>query len=121
VTGTAPNPGPESALEPKSVTDPARSGSAGSALADSARYGGLVTVRYFAAARAAAGTTEEKLSVDGPLSLDDLATILGELHGPELARVLGSSSFLVDATSGPRGRIVQLGSVVDVLPPFAGG
>ncbi len=82
---------------------------------------GLVTVRYFAAARAAAGTTEEHLSVDGPLSLDDLAGRLARRHGPGLARVLDAASFLVDATAGPRTRIVQVGVVVDVLPPFAGG
>jgi molybdopterin synthase sulfur carrier subunit len=101
--------------------DQPRSASPGTPTAPPERSGGLVTVRYFAAARAAVGAAEENLPVDGPLSLDDLASLLDRRHGPDLARVLAAASFLVDATAGPRGRIVQVGSVVDVLPPFAGG
>jgi hypothetical protein len=53
--------------------------------------------------------------------LEELAGHLGERHGPALQRVLAAASFLVDETAGPRDRIVPIGSVVDVLPPFAGG
>ena len=85
-----------------------------------------VTVRYFAAARAAAGVSEERLTVPGPvdLSVSDVrgvpaggapaggvpaggvpaggvtvAVVLVEAsdrHGPELARVLQRCSFLLD-------------------------
>lgn len=79
----------------------------------------MVTVRYWAGARAAAGRAEE--AVD--------AGTLGELLGaigarPQLARVLGASSLLVDGTAVRRDDVdhrLAAGSVVDVLPPFAGG
>jgi hypothetical protein len=46
----------------------------------------------------------------------------GARHGERLSRVLGYCSFLVDG-SAVRDRDVSLapGSVVEVLPPFAGG
>ncbi len=78
-----------------------------------------VTVRYFAGARAAAGLATE---IREASSLDELVgQIVGE-HGERLERVLTACSFLVDGTS-TRDRAVTLspGSVVDVLPPFAGG
>ena len=78
-----------------------------------------VTVRYFAGARAAAGVDTETRHAG---TLDELVgQIVGE-HGERLERVLTACSFLVDGTS-TRDRSVALspGSVVDVLPPFAGG
>ena len=81
----------------------------------------IITVRYFAGARAASGTDEEHLDVDRPWPLEELATLLAERHGPGLERVLAAASFLVDETAGARDRVVRGGSVVDVLPPFAGG
>ena len=39
----------------------------------------------------------------------------------EIAAQFGTPSFLVDETAGSRDRMVPAGSVVDVLPPFAGG
>jgi sulfur-carrier protein len=78
-----------------------------------------VTVRYFAGARAAAGVDTESRDAD---TLEELVgQIVGE-HGARLERVLTACSFLVDGTS-TRDRSVALspGSVVDVLPPFAGG
>jgi molybdopterin synthase sulfur carrier subunit len=80
-----------------------------------------ITVRYFAAARAATGVDQEHLAVDRPWPLNELARQLAERHGPALERVLSISSFLVDETAGGRDRLVPIGSVVDVLPPFAGG
>jgi sulfur-carrier protein len=82
---------------------------------------GVITVRYFAGARAASGIDEERLAVDRPRPLEELAAMLAERHGPALERVLAVASFLVDETTGPRERVVAAGSVVDVLPPFAGG
>jgi molybdopterin converting factor small subunit len=79
-----------------------------------------VTVRYFAGARAAAGTGEEQ--APGGLSLDDLLAELGTRHGEPLARILKASSFLVDGVAcRDRGVELRAGTTVDVLPPFAGG
>ena len=78
-----------------------------------------VTVRYFAGARAAAGVDMETRTAG---SLGDLIGQIVDEHGERLERVLTACSFLVDGTS-TRDRALQLspGSVVDVLPPFAGG
>lgn len=80
------------------------------------------TIRYWAAAKAAAGTAEE------PYAADTLAEALAgvrERHPGELVRVLRRSSFLVDGDPvGTRGHeTVRLaeGGTVEVLPPFAGG
>lgn len=82
-----------------------------------------VTVRYWAAAKAAAGAAEEQFAAAGTL-----ATLLDSVraaHGTELATVLGRCSYLVDEVSPGRAPhdevVVADGSVVDVLPPFAGG
>jgi sulfur-carrier protein len=79
----------------------------------------MITVRYFAGARAAAGTTEEKASAR---TLDELVTMLVEAHGPPLGRVLACASFLVDEVAW-RDRHAELpdDASIDVLPPFAGG
>ena len=80
-----------------------------------------MTVRYFAGARAAAGVSEEVL----PAGAGTLATLLDGLaarHGPKLATVLASASFLVDGVAWHnREATVPAGANVDVLPPFAGG
>lgn len=77
-----------------------------------------VTVRFFAAARAAAGV-EETVLLAG--TVDDVVAGLGR-GNPDLARVLQRCSFLVDEVA-VRDRLVALhdGATVDVLPPFAGG
>jgi molybdopterin converting factor small subunit len=84
----------------------------------------MVTVRYWAAAKHAAGVAEETLD----------ATTLSEALAQAMARrpaatefraVLDRSSFLVDGEqAGGRGaEAVALaeGTVIEVLPPFAGG
>lgn len=81
----------------------------------------VITVRYFAGARAASGIDEETILTTGPQPLEGLADVLARRHGPALARVLAVASFLVDEVPGSRDRLVGTGSVVDVLPPFAGG
>ena len=79
-----------------------------------------VTVRYFAAARAAAGVPEETLPAGR--SLDDLAGELAVRHGPRLGTVLGMASFLVDGVAWhDRQAPLPPRATVDVLPPFAGG
>lgn len=81
----------------------------------------LITVRYFAGARAATGIDQEELPTSRPWPLDELAGHLARRHGAALERILEAASFLVDETAGSRDRVVPVGSVVDVLPPFAGG
>ncbi|HEY9474839.1 MAG TPA: MoaD/ThiS family protein [Mycobacteriales bacterium] len=79
----------------------------------------MVTVRYWAAARAAAGRNEE------PVQASDLGELLGrivELH--DIGRVLSVCSLLVDGAPVRRedtGHVLTEGAVVDILPPFAGG
>ncbi len=80
-----------------------------------------VTVRYFAGARAAAGTGEEHVEISREASLDELAGALAVRHGAALGRVLASATFLVDEVSVARDAPLRPGATVDVLPPFAGG
>jgi molybdopterin synthase sulfur carrier subunit len=86
-----------------------------------------VTVRYWAAARAAAGVGEDRIATDVPLSLAQILERTLALH-PEadgLGRVIAACSVLVGDT--PVGRrdpvevMVRPGSSVEFLPPFAGG
>jgi molybdopterin converting factor small subunit len=76
----------------------------------------LVTVRYWAGARRAAGRESEQLAAA------DLTDLLSQLSDrPELAEVLAASALLVDSVAADLGRPLHPGAVVDVLPPFAGG
>ncbi|MEH3154730.1 MAG: MoaD/ThiS family protein [Gordonia paraffinivorans] len=80
-----------------------------------------VEVRYFAAAEAAAGLQSEVVEVDPSTTLTQLRARLGEAR-PGLARVLDRSSFLRDSVvvrdhDAPLADV----SVIEVLPPFAGG
>lgn len=81
----------------------------------------MLTVRYFAAARAAAGTAEE--AVPGTRSITAVLDELAGRHGERLAAVLTRCSFLLDGRQVHRGADPQLpdDGVLDVLPPFAGG
>ncbi|GGO87297.1 MoaD/ThiS family protein [Wenjunlia tyrosinilytica] len=82
------------------------------------------TIRYWAAAKAAAGTAEEPYRAR---TLADALAAARKRHGdrPEFARVLSRCSFLVDGDPvGTREHgSVELaeGGTVEVLPPFAGG
>ncbi|WAC54318.1 MoaD/ThiS family protein [Gordonia sp. SL306] len=80
-----------------------------------------LTVRYFAAARAAAGSDTAVVDVDADTTLADLETILSA-DNPDLRRVLARCSYLRDSVA-LCDRTVALGTcaTVDVLPPFAGG
>lgn len=79
----------------------------------------MATVRYFAAAAEAAGTTSEHVQAD------DLGALLDEIvqrHGRELATVLERSSVLHEGQYVcDRGAPLPSDAVLDVLPPFAGG
>jgi sulfur-carrier protein len=81
-----------------------------------------VVVRYWAAARAAAGVDEEAQEA---ITLADLLASLVVGRPAQFAAVLGRSSLLLDGQS-VRGRVPESvllsdGAVVEVLPPFAGG
>ncbi|PSM44373.1 molybdopterin synthase sulfur carrier subunit [Streptomyces dioscori] len=80
------------------------------------------TVRYWAAAKAAAGVAEEPYEAE---TLAQALDVARERHSGEFARVLLRCSFLIDGDPvGTRGHeTVRLaeGGTVEVLPPFAGG
>jgi molybdopterin synthase sulfur carrier subunit len=80
-----------------------------------------VRVRYFAAARAAAGFDDEIVGVETGTTVGTLVRTLGE-RDPELAKVLSRCSLLCDGIA-VRNMAMTLGDAqtVDVLPPFAGG
>ncbi|MGV0793087.1 MoaD/ThiS family protein [Mycolicibacterium sp. XJ1819] len=80
-----------------------------------------VTVRYFAAARAAAGVDDEILGVEAGTTVGDLVEVLSA-RDAHLAKVLARCTFLCDGVA-VRDATAVLGDAqtVDVLPPFAGG
>jgi molybdopterin synthase sulfur carrier subunit len=80
-----------------------------------------ITVRYFAAARAAAGSESEQLTVRAGATVGELVDTLGA-RSQELARVLSRCSYLCDGMAiRDQGQPLQAGTTIDVLPPFAGG
>lgn len=88
-----------------------------------------VQIRYFAAARAAAGTDTEDLDLAArALPRREVEELLVARHPqplpgqPALAEVLARSSFLLDGVACPDPQApVPAGAVLDVLPPFSGG
>ena len=88
---------------------------------------GQVTMRYWASARAAAGTDSEALDVPGPVPLADLVRRVRAAHAdsPRFSDVLACCSVMVGdrpvTTDDPSSVIVEPGSTVEFLPPFAGG
>jgi molybdopterin synthase sulfur carrier subunit len=84
-----------------------------------------VVVRYFAAARAAAGVPEEKLTVPAPASVGDVLRAAVAGHGDRLEQVLARCSYLLDEeavhAANAETTLVSDGHALDVLPPFAGG
>jgi molybdopterin converting factor small subunit len=76
------------------------------------------TIRYWAAARAAAGVNEEMY--DGA-TLADVLAAASERRDAQFARVLSACSFLVQGTRAGPGTPLAEGDVIEVLPPFAGG
>jgi len=82
----------------------------------------VVTVRYFAAARAAAGMPSEDIELDAGATIADVLDAVAGRHGEALSKVLTRCSFLLDsvAVRDPQAPIAN-GAELDVLPPFAGG
>jgi molybdopterin converting factor small subunit len=80
-----------------------------------------VSIRYFAAARAAAGVEDETLGVAAGTTVADLVDQLSG-RDPKLATVLARCSFLCDGIAvRDRNAPLETRQTVDVLPPFAGG
>jgi len=82
-----------------------------------------VTLRYWAAAKDAAGAAEQRVSADTLAAA--LAAATGPDGGGKLKLVLSRCSFLIDgAPVGLRAAdsvLLADGNVIEVLPPFAGG
>jgi sulfur-carrier protein len=80
-----------------------------------------VTVRYFAAAHAAAGAESETVTLPAGATVAELVGRLAD-RGPRLATVLGRCSYLCDGIAVRDETTALLhGNTIDVLPPFAGG
>jgi molybdopterin converting factor small subunit len=86
---------------------------------------GVATLRYWAAAREAAGTAQEETRATTLGRALSEAVAARGTAGEPLARVLRRCSFLIDGapvgTRDPETVEVRAGAVVEVLPPFAGG
>ena len=86
----------------------------------------VIRVRYWAAARAAAGLAEEEVAVAGPVTLAELrAEVVARHAGTRLPDVVGVCSVLVGerpvSSEDPGEVVVRPGDTVEFLPPFAGG
>jgi len=81
----------------------------------------IVTLRYWAAAKDAAGVAEEK--VDARTLAEALACV--RARSERLSMVLARSSFLVNGEPAgirpPEAVALPVDAVIEVLPPFAGG
>lgn len=83
-----------------------------------------VTIRYWAAAKEAAGMPEESVEAE---TLADALHAAVVLRSPDnrLRDVLTRSSFLINAVpagrAAPETIALKDGAVIEVLPPFAGG
>ena len=84
----------------------------------------MVTVRYWAAAKQAAGVAQETLSA-ATLAEALAAAVAGRAGATDFQAVLARSSYLVNGqqAGGRAAESVSLeeGTVIEVLPPFAGG
>jgi sulfur-carrier protein len=80
-----------------------------------------VTVRYFAAARAAAGVEAETVTLAPGATVADLVADL-RTRSATLSTVLDRCSFLCDEIAvRDDSKTLRTNQTVDVLPPFAGG
>ena len=80
-----------------------------------------VTVRYFAAARAAAGAESESVVLRPGTTVGDLVKRLA-VPGTRLATVLSRCSYLCDGIAvRDETKALRSGDTIDVLPPFSGG
>lgn len=77
----------------------------------------MTEVRYFAAAREAAGVASE---VRTERTVGELREALVRDH-PALGPILGHCALLVDGSRRGDDHRLDQSAVADVLPPFAGG
>ncbi len=90
-----------------------------------------VTLRYWAAAKDAAGLAEQKVQgadLAAALAAGVAGVAAAHPHGDRaerLRQVLARSSFLIDdepaGTRPPESVTLADGAIIEVLPPFAGG
>ncbi len=77
-----------------------------------------IEIRYFAAARAAAGVSIQRVE---PASLKQILTVI-TADNTQLSHVIEQCSFLVDSVAANDMNMpIHAGSFIDVLPRFAGG
>lgn len=80
------------------------------------------TVRYWAAAREAAGRHEEPYDA---ATLAEALSVAGDRYGNRMGRLLERCQFIVDGEAvgraDPSGVLLSDGGTIEVLPPFAGG
>lgn len=85
----------------------------------------VIRVRYWAAARAAAGVAEEEVVLAPPVTLSALRAEIAGHHDARVRNVLDVCSVLVGenpvGTRDPDSVVVPSGATVEFLPPFAGG
>ncbi len=86
----------------------------------------VIRVRYWAAARAAAGTAEEEVVVERSMTLAELCDrVVAERPDRRLGDVIKICSVLVGESPAssidPGEVVVHPGETVEFLPPFAGG
>jgi molybdopterin synthase sulfur carrier subunit len=83
-----------------------------------------VTLRYWAAAKEAAGVAEESLAAD-TLAAALSSALARDGRAQRLGPVLARCSFLIDGNPvgarAPEHVMLQDAAVIEVLPPFAGG
>jgi sulfur-carrier protein len=85
---------------------------------------GKVMIRYWAAAKDAAGLAEESVAA-ATLAEALNAVVASRAPDKRLHDVLERSSVLIDGTRASRANAEDIalpdGAVIEVLPPFAGG
>lgn len=86
----------------------------------------VIRIRYWAAARSAAGVAEETVDLPTPVTLAGVREELFRRHrDSRLTEVIAVCSVLVDdrpaSSVDPHDVPIAPGSTVEFLPPFAGG
>ena len=86
----------------------------------------VITARYWAGARSAAGVDQDVFEVSGPLTLADVVgRVLAAHPGPDVAKTIAVCSVLLGdrpvSTEDAHEVVVAPGATVEFLPPFAGG
>lgn len=80
----------------------------------------MVCIRFWAGAREIAGAREESL-VAGRLA--QVLAAVQQQHGPRMTALLATSVLLLDGVQVARDADIDVpdGSLLEVLPPYAGG